>query len=120
VHWEAIDAHSAQATLTDGDVALTMLFRFNAEGLIDTVRAESRGRAVNNRKMTYAPWQCRLSNYAVRDGIRVPLEGQVPWLLPEWCETYFHGTISSIAFEFAQWRVAAGSPLHTAPTQTLL
>ena len=100
VRWEAIDEHSAQATMTDGDVALTMLFRFNAEGLIDTVRAESRGRAVGGAMM-HAPWQCRMSNYALRDGIKVPLEGEVAWLLPDRIKTYFHGKITCIAFEFA-------------------
>ena len=39
VRWEAVDDSSAHATLTDGPLTLKLLFRFNAEGLIDTVRA---------------------------------------------------------------------------------
>jgi hypothetical protein len=46
VRWEAVDDRSARATLEEGDVTLTMLFTFGKEGLIATVRAESRGRAV--------------------------------------------------------------------------
>jgi hypothetical protein len=46
VRWDAVDAHSARATLKDGNLTLTLLFRFNEAGLIDTVFAESRGQLV--------------------------------------------------------------------------
>jgi hypothetical protein len=41
VRWEAVDGTSARATLTDGKLAVTLLFRFNPDGLIDSIRAES-------------------------------------------------------------------------------
>ena len=41
VRWEARDDHSAQATLTEGDISITMLFTFDEQGLVDTVRAEA-------------------------------------------------------------------------------
>jgi hypothetical protein len=47
VRWEARDDRSAYATLTEGDISLTMLFTFDERGLIETVRAEARGRAVD-------------------------------------------------------------------------
>lgn len=47
VRWEAVDNSSARATIKDGDTTLTMLFRFNDDGLIGSVRAEARGRVVN-------------------------------------------------------------------------
>ena len=46
VQWKAIDDFSAQATLKDGETALTLLFRFDENGLIESVRAEARGRTV--------------------------------------------------------------------------
>ena len=82
VRWEAVDESSAHATLTDGPLTIELLFRFNAEGLIDTVRAEARGRLVNRRTVT-APWQGRFWNYAWRSGMRVPLDGEVAWSYPE-------------------------------------
>lgn len=100
VQWSAIDEHAAEATITDGDVSLKMLFRFNAEGLIDTVRADSRARTVGG-VTTYAPWQCRLWNYELRDGINVPLQGEAAYVLNGEAQPYFHGQITSIAFEFA-------------------
>jgi hypothetical protein len=48
VRWEAVDDRSAYATLEEGDITLTMLFTFDEQGLIDTVRAEARGRAVGD------------------------------------------------------------------------
>ena len=42
VRWEAVDDSAAQAMLTDGPLTIKLFFRFGAEGLIDTVRAEAR------------------------------------------------------------------------------
>ena len=54
VRWEAIDDRSANATLVDGPLKLTLLFRFNDVGLIDSVRAEARG-AMVGRAMVMIP-----------------------------------------------------------------
>ena len=72
-----MDDSSAHATLTDGSLTLKLLFRFNADGLIDTVRAEARDRVVDGKTAT-APWQGRCWRYAVRWGMRVPQEGEAP------------------------------------------
>jgi hypothetical protein len=101
VRWEAVDDRSARATLKDGDLALTLLFRFNGDGLIDTVRAESRGRTVGN-KVIPTPWEGRFWDYEVHDGMRVPMEGEVSWLLPEGPKPYWRGRITRISYEFAR------------------
>jgi hypothetical protein len=101
VLWNAVDDHSARATLKDGDLSLTLLFRFNQDRLIDTVRAEARGRMVDATTVP-VPWQCRFWNYEIRDGMRVPLEGEGVWLLPEGANPYFHGCITKLSYEFAQ------------------
>jgi hypothetical protein len=101
VRWEAVDDASARATLTDGALAVTLLFRFNADGLIDTARAESRDRVVDGKNVS-APWQGRFWNYAERGGMRVPLDGEVAWLLPEGAKTYWRGTTTSLTYEFAK------------------
>ncbi len=101
VRWEAIDADSARATLVDGAVRVTLLFRFDAAGLIETVQAEARGRRVGER-IVPTPWLGRFWNYAQRDGMRVPLEGEVAWVLPEGARPYWRGRIDGIEYEFAQ------------------
>jgi hypothetical protein len=42
VGWETVDDRSAYATLTEGDISITMLFFFNEQGLIESVRADAR------------------------------------------------------------------------------
>jgi hypothetical protein len=103
VRWDAIDERSARATLTDGAHRLTMLFRFGADGLIESVRADARGRAVAGRVVP-TPWEGRWSNHAQRDGMRVPLTGEVAWLLPEGDKPYWRGTIESLRYEFTTQR----------------
>jgi hypothetical protein len=101
VRWEAVDGSSAQATLEEGDISITMLVTFNEEGLIDTVHAEARGRAVGG-EVIVTPWQGRFWNYEERDGMRVPLDGEVAWLLPQSANPYWRGHITKITYEFAR------------------
>ena len=101
VLWDAVNEHSARATLKDGDLTLTLLILFNEDGLIDTVRAEARGRTVRGAVVP-TPWQGRCWNYAMRDGMRVPLDGEVAWLLPEGAKPYWRGRITKLSYQFAQ------------------
>ena len=44
----------------------------------------------------------RFWNYAIRDGMRVPLDGEVAWLLPEGAKPYWRGPITQLCYTFAQ------------------
>lgn len=101
VQWEAVDDRSARATLTDGGLSLTLLFRFNEDGLIDSIRAESRGRTVGG-KVVSQPWEGRWSDYEVRDGMTVPMRGEVAWMPPEGEKPYWRGRITGLEYEFAR------------------
>ena len=100
VQWAAVDGSSANASINDGDVTLTLLFHFNDAGLIDSVRAEARGGMVG-KEMSMRPWECGLSDYQVRDGMRVPMSGTAAWVLPGGPKTYFHGTVKTLDYEWA-------------------
>ena len=104
VRWDEVDLRSARATLVDGSIAVTMLLSFNEDGTIDTVRAEARGRTVGDQ-IILTPWQGRFWNYQQQDGMLVPLDGEVAWLLPEGAKPYWRGRIIAIAYEFVQLRV---------------
>jgi len=101
VQWEPVDDASAKATLKDDGTALTMLFRFNEDGLIESVRAEARGRTVAGAVIP-TPWEGRWSNYELRDGMLIPLEGEVAWILPEGPKPYWRGRITRLNYEFTQ------------------
>ena len=100
VTWSPVDDHSARATLQDGDLSVTLLFHFDSENLIDTVRAETRARGVG-ADAVLMPWQCRLWNYVAREGLRVPLEGEAAWITPIGTKTYWRGKITRVRYEFA-------------------
>jgi hypothetical protein len=97
VHWEAIDHTSARATLTDGATTVSLVFQFNAEGAIATMRAEAR----NRNELTTMPWNGRFWEYAVRNGMLIPLEGEVGWEYPEGTRLYYKGKVTEINYEFA-------------------
>ena len=100
VQWTPVDDQSANATVVDGPLRLTLLFRFNDAGLIESFRAEARGSQVGGQ-MVMAPWEGRWSNHQAQDGMHLPMTGEVAWLRPEGRRPYFIGTVTRLAFEFA-------------------
>jgi len=98
--WVAIDDVSADATMVDGDISMTMRFTFNAAGLIEKVAAAARGALVGG-KVVMMPWEGRMSNYQEPEGMRVPLTGEAAWVAPGGPRPYWRGTITSLAYEFS-------------------
>lgn len=101
VRWEAVDDSTARATLVDRDTSVSIEFRFDQDGHIVTARAPSRHRAVAGR-LQPTPWQGRFGAYAQRAGMRIPLEGEVEWQLPQGPMPYWRGRILEIEYEFAR------------------
>ncbi|MGV3653479.1 MAG: DUF6920 family protein [Noviherbaspirillum sp.] len=100
VRWTPVDNRSARATYTEGDIRFTMLFTFNGQGLIDTVSTPTRGRMVDGR-IVPTPWQGRFWDYERRNGMLVPLSGEVSWLMDEGPRPYWRGRIGTMEYEFA-------------------
>ena len=96
VRWAAVDDRSANATRVDGPISLTLLFRFDDVGLITSVHADARGSGVG-KDMVMLPWDCNVSNYRLRHGMRVPTRGGAA----KGGKPYFVGDLMSIVFEFA-------------------
>ena len=105
VRWKkGLDEHSATATMTDGTLTLSLTFTFSADGLIEVVRAEARGRTVGGQ-IVMRPWEGRWSNYQVRDGMRIPMTGEVAWLLPPeegGRKPYWRGAITALTYDFTE------------------
>ena len=96
VTWVGVDDLSANATLVDGPISLTLLFRFDDAGLITSVHADARGSGVG-KDMVMLPWDCTLSNYQLRDGMMVPTRGEVA----KGGKSYFVGDLTSLVYEFS-------------------
>ena len=101
VQWEAVDDACASATIVDGPITLTLLFRFNDAGLIASVRAEARGAGVGkDGVMVMLPWECGLSDYQPQDGMLIPMVGEAAWVRPEGRKAYFVGNVQKLRYEF--------------------
>jgi hypothetical protein len=100
VQWKAVDHRSAIGTLRDANNEVTLLFRFNEHDMIESARAEARG-AMVGKDVVMMPWEGSWSNYQLRDGMIVPLTGEVAWVWPAGRKTYWRGTITSLTYEFA-------------------
>jgi len=100
VAWAAIDDRTARASLRDGDDSVTLLFRFGADGLIDRFRADARARMIGG-VMDSAPWEGRFWNYSVSNGLRIPMSGEVAWILPSGSKPYWRGEVVRLAYELA-------------------
>lgn len=108
IRWEAVDESSARVTLTDpnargGPLDVTMLFRFDSDGTVESVYAEERDAEVDGEFIP-TPWEGRWRAYTEHSGMVIPTEGEVAWLFPERRKTYWRGTVTNIAFEFAPAR----------------
>lgn len=98
VHWRAIDERSAEASLRDGDVAVSLVFRFGDDGLVSGVHAPARSRAVGGR-LVPTPWEGRFGDYTTAHGMRVPGRGEVGWHVDGCFRPYWRGRAVSARYE---------------------
>jgi hypothetical protein len=100
VEWTAVDADSARATLTDGDVRATLTFRFGEDDLVREVS----GRRYREETGDEAAWAGRFDAYERHDGFLVPTEGEVAWRLPEGDVSYWRGTVTAFDYDTGRSR----------------
>lgn len=103
IRWQAIDDddRTARATLEDGTVRVSLLFRFGEDGFIESVYAEGRERIVGI-ETELRPWEGRFGDYREVEGMLVPTQGEVSWILDGERKPYWRGTITRIAYETAR------------------
>lgn len=98
VVWTPLDDASARATLTLGATTVSLDFHFGTDGLVQRVFARERAREVEGRFVP-TPWQGRWSDYAERDGMMIPLSGEVEWLLAQGAQPYWRGRVTEVAYD---------------------
>jgi hypothetical protein len=101
VKWEAIDDTRARATLTAGRVTVSREVRFGTDGLIDSVFVPDR--LFDNGKDPPAPhpWRARNVRWGEMEGLKVPPEAVVEWMLPTGTYAYWRGRPTKIECETA-------------------
>ncbi len=101
VSWTAVDDTTAFATIKDGPITVTMLFRFGADVLVSSIHVEGRATTVDGATVL-RPWECQVSNYRTQGGMRVPMTGEALYHMPQGERSYFRGTLDTLAYVFAE------------------
>lgn len=100
VRWTAVDDSTADATMGDGGIELTLRFRFGPDGLIESVHADSRGHTSPDGTVEQLPWEGRWTDWERRGGMVIPTRGEVGWVFPDGYRPYWRGRIVRIEYEF--------------------
>ena len=99
VVWTPLDDSSARATLTVAGTTVSLDFRFGPDRLVASVFTPHRARDVGGSAVP-TPWQGHFFNYGERGGMRIPLSGEVEWLLSEGPQVYWRGRITEVSYEY--------------------
>lgn len=101
LRWEAIDDHSARATLSEGGSTVSLEFRFAADGTVSGIHTLARwGRFDGAYRQL--PWEGHFRAYEEVDGMIVPMEGEVGWYLDDVWQAVWKGRITSASFELVE------------------
>ena len=94
--WTPVDERTADATLEDRGTTVTLRFTFDEDG--DPIEVFGiRAREVDG---TYVdtPWIGRFRDHAERGGYRIPIYGEVAWVIDGEERPYWRGTVTSVEF----------------------
>jgi hypothetical protein len=94
VEWAPLSDTSARAALRDGDVSATVDFHFGEDGLIREV-SSLRGREAGGA-FIQTPWSGRFWEYERREGMLIPMNGEVEWRLASGPRPYWRGRITEL------------------------
>ncbi len=100
LQWSAIDDSTAQATLTDNGVTVSLEFRFNASDEVAGIYTPARWGTFDGG-YKQVPWEGRFSNYAIRGGMLVPSQAEVGWYLDGKWRPAWKGTLVEATYGFA-------------------
>jgi hypothetical protein len=96
--WSPVDDASALATLTAGEASVSLAFRFNERGEVETVHTPARW-GLFEGTFEQRPWEARLSEHR-RDGdCVVPARAEVGWYDGATFEPVWHGRLTEATFE---------------------
>ncbi len=100
VAWTAIDERRASATLTAGATTVSVEFRFGDDGRAVSAFVPDRTYDNGQTAPVPHPWQARILGYGVRDGMTVPTDAVVEWLLPTGTFAYWRARPAAVVYEY--------------------
>jgi hypothetical protein len=99
LQWSPINDYRALATLTDAGVTVSLEFEFNQKGEITGIFSPERFREYKGEYKPF-PWFGRFWDYQERNGMRIPLQGEVEWQMPNGHSPYWRGRIIEAEYSF--------------------
>ncbi|HEX6433859.1 MAG TPA: DUF6544 family protein, partial [Gemmatimonadales bacterium] len=93
VRWSPIDDSHARAALTEGAITVSLDFEFGDDGRILSTYTPGRRRADPGKKGEYLtlPWGGRYRGYQEQDGMLLPSESEVYWVVAGREQPYYRG-----------------------------
>ena len=95
--WSPVDDHRATATLMDGDLSVSLMFTFDAQG--DPIRVEGMRDRATESGFVSTPWVGTFSEHAEVGGFRIPLYGEVGWVTDGELVLYWRGRIKTAEYQ---------------------
>lgn len=99
LQWAPVDESRAIATLTNGATTVSLEFRFNADNEVTGIYTPGRWGSFDGGYRQVA-WEGMFRNYTRRQGVLVPSEGEVGWIVDGRWRSVWRGTVVSATFEF--------------------
>lgn len=100
IHWQAINNRSAQATLTDNGLTVSVTFTFDDEFRIINASSEERYRQNYSGESIYAPWESRFSDYRRAGGMLLPHATEAGWIVNKQWLSYWQGEVTDWDIRF--------------------
>lgn len=98
--WSKIDSCKALATLSDSGITVSLEFQFNDKGEITGVYTERYREIHGAYELT--PWFGKHWDYREKDGMMIPMKGEVAWIIDGTEKPYWRGNIKEIEYEFVK------------------
>lgn len=96
IKWEAIDAHSARATMSYGGVTASGVFMFNEKG--DMINFVAKRYMEKGGKYSLETWSTPAKGYREFAGVRIPNKAEAVWKLKIGDFTWYQGEITEVEY----------------------
>ena len=96
IEWQAIDAHSVQATMREPGVTASAVLHVNEQGQLTHVTADRYMEEHGHYRL--APWSVQVQKYQEVNGMRIPTRVEVTWHLASGEFNWFRCQITEIEY----------------------
>jgi hypothetical protein len=96
IRWEAVDSTSARAIMTYKGVSGAVLFQINDRGEVTGCYANRY--MGGGKEAVLEKWEVRSTEYAVMDGIKIPVKSEATWKLKTGDFTWYKLQITQIEY----------------------